>query len=121
METFGNLKKSFSNEVRIHNNLGIINKRQGDTKEALQNYQNALQVDPQSFFPNYNMGVLLSTSNKDESLSYFSRALELAHRQQEQLYELNVLINIALLHEASADYQKAIDALQHALKIESEN
>ena len=121
METFGNLKKSFSNEVRIHNNLGIINKRQGDTKEALQNYQNALQVDPQSFFPNYNMGVLLSTSNKDESLSYFSRALELAHRQQEQLYELNVLINIALLHEASADYQKAIDALQHALKIEPEN
>ena len=67
------------------------------------------------------MGVLLSTSNKDESLSYFSRALELAHRQQEQLYELNVLINISLLHEASADYQKAIDALQHALKIEPEN
>ena len=34
---------------------------------------------------------------------------------------MNVLINIALLHEASSDYQKAIDALQHALKLEPDN
>ena len=81
------------------------------------NYETALKVDPHSFFPNYNMGVLLAQDKNsvDESLQYFNRALDQAHRAQEYLYEINVLINISLLHEAGSNYHDAIVALQRAL------
>jgi tetratricopeptide (TPR) repeat protein len=54
------LTKTFANEVRVYNNLGIIQKRQGETDAALESYKKALQIDSGSFFPNYNMGVLLA-------------------------------------------------------------
>ena len=60
MQTLDKLKDSFGNEVRVFNNLGIIQKRMGNNDEAMINYETALKVDAQSFFPNYNMGVLLS-------------------------------------------------------------
>ena len=60
MSTLTTLKNSFGNEVRVFNNLGIIQKRKGDKQDALESYQAALNVDVKSFFPNYNMGVLLS-------------------------------------------------------------
>ena len=74
------LKDSFSTEVRIFNNLGIFQKRKGDKKEALESYQAALKIDAKSFFPNYNMGVLLSQDRgkMDEALTYFNCALEQA-------------------------------------------
>jgi lipoprotein NlpI len=54
------MKGNFDREVRVYNNLGIIQKRKGDKAAALENYQAALEIDVKSFFPNYNMGVLLS-------------------------------------------------------------
>ena len=45
--------------------------------EAQESYQSALNMDKNSFFPNYNMGVLMSqdVSQVDEALSYFKKAL----------------------------------------------
>ena len=60
MSTLDKLKDSFGNEVRVFNNLGIMQKRMGNNDQAMINYETALKVDAQSFFPNYNMGVLLS-------------------------------------------------------------
>ena len=60
MDILSNLKESFGNEVRVFNNLGIIQKRKGDMDGAFSSYESALKVDARSFFPNYNMGVLLS-------------------------------------------------------------
>ena len=96
------LKGTFGNEVRVYNNLGIIQKRNGDSEGALASYEKALKVDRASFFPNYNLGVLLSQEKMQpaEALVYFNRALSQAHKAQEQLYEINVLINIALIHES---------------------
>lgn len=76
--TLQNLKGAFSTEVRIFNNLGIFQKRKGDKKEALESYLAALKIDPKSFFPNYNMGVLLSQdrSKMSEALTYFQQALD---------------------------------------------
>ncbi len=54
------LKTTFDREVRVYNNLGIIQKRKGDKEAALESYMAALEIDVKSFFPNYNMGVLLS-------------------------------------------------------------
>ena len=78
--TLTTLKNAFGNEVRVFNNLGIIQKRKGLKDDALESYQAALKVDYKSFFPNYNMGVLLSQNKTkiDEALTYFKRALEQA-------------------------------------------
>lgn len=48
----------------MHNNLGIIQKRKGEIEQAIQSYQVALSADPSSFFPNYNLAVLLATEGK---------------------------------------------------------
>ena len=60
VDTLAFLKQIFGNEVRVYNNLGIIQKRGGNNQEAMESYQNALRVDQKSFFPNYNLGVLLA-------------------------------------------------------------
>ena len=82
VSTLITLKSAFNSEVRIFNNLGIFQKRKGDKKEALESYQAALSIDAKSFFPNYNMGVLLSQdrAKMDEALTYFHRALDQAQR-----------------------------------------
>lgn len=54
------IKGNFCNEVRVYNNLGIIQKRKGDLAQASQNYKAAIDVEPKSFFPNYNMAVMLA-------------------------------------------------------------
>ena len=58
--TLSSLKVRFNQEIRVFNNLGIILKRKGAVSDAQASYDNALRIDPKSFFPNYNMGVLLA-------------------------------------------------------------
>ena len=54
-------------------------KRNGKTKEAESVYNAALDIDPESFFPNYNMGVLKShMKDYKASLDYFTRSLDIA-------------------------------------------
>lgn len=73
------LKVSFGNEVRVYNNLGIIQKRQGDVQLAIASYQSALQADPDSFFPNYNLAVLLAGESQfDKALKYFDKSLQIS-------------------------------------------
>ena len=121
--TLSALKDTFGNEVRVYNNLGIIQKRTGDGEGALASYEAALRVDGASFFPNYNLGVLLSQEKRQpaESLVYFKRALDQAHKAQEQLYEINVLVNIALIHEGQENLPAAIEHMEKALKIDPAN
>lgn len=54
----GKAKRQFGQEIRVYNNLGIIQKRTGNAQEAEASYLAALEIDPESFFPNYNLGVL---------------------------------------------------------------
>lgn len=45
----------------MFNNLGIIQNRQGDGNKAIESYQQALKLDKDNFFPNYNYGVMLAS------------------------------------------------------------
>ena len=45
-------------DVRAMNNMGIIEKRKGNNGEAEGCYLEALKMDKDNFFPNYNLGVL---------------------------------------------------------------
>lgn len=95
------LKENFKDEIRIYNNLAIIFKRNGDLEAAQSNYDIALSIDKTSFFPNYNMGVLkaLSRETEQEGIEYFEKALQIAHDSNEEVYEINVLVNIGLIQE----------------------
>lgn len=78
-----NLKQSFGNEVRLHNNLGIIQKRKGDVKSAIDSYTTALKADPDSFFPNYNVAVVLASESKfADALGYFEKAKHLSQLKE---------------------------------------
>ena len=54
------LRSKFGSEVRLSNNLGIIQKRSGDVEAAIRSYRDAIQLDETSFYPNYNLAVVLA-------------------------------------------------------------
>ena len=120
------LETHFADEVRVHNNMGIIQKRQGNNKEAEEAYKKALEIDSKSFFGNYNMGVFkASVGGGDasidlEALGYFNKALDLARQNKEEVYEINVLVNLALVYERlKGKLPQAIESLELALQIDS--
>ena len=54
-------------------------KRNGKTQEAESVFNVALDIDPESFFPNYNMGVLKAHMKEYQTaFEYFSRSLEIS-------------------------------------------
>lgn len=56
------------------------------------------------------MGVLLSLEKEkhQESINYLKIAHSQANKAGETLYELNVLINIALVHEIDENFEEAL-------------
>jgi tetratricopeptide (TPR) repeat protein len=119
------LKDQFREEIRIFNNLGIIQKRQGNNREAEESYLSALQIDSQSFFPNYNMGVFKASlggpDNDKQAVIFFNKALELARANKEEVYEINVLVNLGLVYERLSALAEAMGCLEAALQIDPSN
>lgn len=78
--TLESLRDNFGNEIRLANNIGIIQKRMDQPEKAIESYKAALKLDKNSFFPNYNMGVLIcqDLEKMDEALGYFNKALKQA-------------------------------------------
>lgn len=60
----------------------------------------ALNADPTSFFPNYNLAVLLATEGKyQKAITYFKEALAITKKINDISFEMNVLLNLALCFE----------------------
>ena len=74
----------------------------------------AISVEPNSFFPNYNMAVMLAEDNLSvpEALKHYETALKHAKKAKESLYEMNVLLSMAVLYEQTQDYDSAYSALR---------
>lgn len=110
------VKEQFKDEIRIFNNLGILHKRKGEVKQAQESYHRAIEIDGESFFANYNMGVFkASIGNQDndkESLKYLQKAFNIASANKEEVYEINVLVNMALIYERLGDLSDAISHLE---------
>ena len=87
VHTLNKLKHNFGEEMRVHNNLAIIQKRNGDSSQAESNFIKALEKEPHSFYPNYNLGLLLAQDKKKEklqqSLQYFEKALSHAKEKND--------------------------------------
>ena len=105
----------------MHNNLGIVQKRLGDVEQAENSYKEALKQEPKSFFPNYNLAVLLASEGQyQESVTYFKQALGICHSDEQHTasYEINVLINLALCFEQLKKYEYAVEFLESALQLQ---
>jgi Flp pilus assembly protein TadD len=46
VHTLNKLKHNFGEEMRVHNNLAIIQKRSGDSSQAESNFIKALEKEP---------------------------------------------------------------------------
>lgn len=61
-----------------HNSLGILLKRDGRVKEAVEEYNKAIEIAPKYPTPYYNLGVLyVDMEEYDKALAYFKKTLEL--------------------------------------------
>ncbi|CDW79621.1 tpr domain containing protein [Stylonychia lemnae] len=120
-----NMKDEFREDIRLFNNLGIIQKRNGSIIEAIECYENAIEIDSECFFPYYNLAVCKSSVSNSitdkEALEYFEKALDLARQNREEIYEVNVLVNMALIYERLDNIHEAIQCLEQALVIDDSN
>jgi tetratricopeptide (TPR) repeat protein len=106
------LKTQFAGEVKVLNNLGIIQKRKGEVQNAIESYKKALSSDPQSFLPNHNLAVLLATeASYEEAVTYFKESLRITQKSKDQSQELGVLLNISLCYEQLKQPQSALEFL----------
>ena len=100
-------EKSFDKVV--HLNLAYAYGRQGKTKEAIKEYLEASQYDPQDKDIHYNLGYLLSMENSyQEAIDEYRKSLKGTSQDREVYYNLAVIYATALKDSSTAQeyYQK---------------
>ena len=117
------MNQQFEYDIRVQNNLGILQKRDGHVEEAIASYKKALEIDPLSFFANYNLGMLLTfdKNNFKDSIQYLQIVQEQSNRTGDVLYELNVLINLAVVQETVQKWEDALFYMERALQLDPFN
>ena len=77
-EIFNKLIENFSNDDSLYNNRGLINKRLGKIKDALNDFTNAIKINKKNDVALYNRSeVLLNQSELNASLLDINKALKL--------------------------------------------
>jgi len=67
--------RHFGNDLRGHNNLGMVRFLQGNNAEALANFQRAANIDANNPDVNYNLGVMaLINRELDKAEQFFGKA-----------------------------------------------
>jgi Flp pilus assembly protein TadD len=90
-------------DAQIYNNLGVVFKKMGKSKEASENYKKALELN--SDYPEAlnNMGILMIESyDFDAAHSHFDRAIELNSQYAEPHFHLGAL------NEKEGDFALAV-------------
>ena len=93
-----------------HNNLGTTLLNQGNLNEAIQHFERALQIKPDSADAFNNLGGALAKQWKlDEAIQYYERALQLKPDDAEAHNNLGVaLADQGKLNEAIQHYERAL-------------
>jgi len=99
-------------KARTHNNLGAALSRQDRVKEAIEQFQIALKINPQFSDAHYNLGYALArTENLDEGISHFREAVRVEPKRLKYLNNLGAALIL------KGDYSEAIDHFKAALKL----
>jgi len=79
--------------------LGDSLQRAGHNQQAVEAFERALELNPDSFEAHYDLGVTLSNLGRDDqAITHYEKALELAPRHPNAAYALNNLASILLAH-----------------------
>lgn len=100
------------NSAEAHCSRGIVRQRGGDIAGAEQDFQQAIQLQPDFFYPHYYLAGLLSTSDRPTALAHIERAIEL-RPQYPPLYYLQSKLRLE-----NNEPQAAKDSLQLAAEWE---
>jgi len=93
----GNLDKA------IHLNLGFAHGVKGELKEAIEEYQRALQHDPGDKDIHYNLGYLLGKQKRyKEAIQEYKKALKGLPQDREAYYNLAVIYATGLKNQKTA-------------------
>ncbi len=101
------VKKS-PNKARPYSNLGVAQKLQNKTDEAVLNFRKALQLDPDFASAHDNLGIVLDDQGKtDEAIEHFRRAIEI----NPKFVKAHNNLGVALLKQGKTD-----EAVEHFLQ-----
>ena len=96
--------------------MGVIFSDQGLHLKAINCYEQALVIDPDSFMAYSNLGVEYTDLGQyDKALTYHKKALSLNSFYSEGWY------NLACFYAQQRDVEKALVALKRAIKLDSSN
>ncbi len=106
--------------TEVYYRLGSIKRRQGQARQAITNFEKALEIDP-SHRPTLEALVLVYTDNKDwkQVVEYKRQVLDNVIDGKERFVILNEIGDIWA--EQDKNLPKAIEALEEALELEPEN
>ena len=93
-----------------HNNLGVELKNRGQIPEAIEQYQQALQIKPDFAEAHYNLGnILLDLGQVPEAIRHYEQALQSNPVYPEAHYNLGVALErVGRIQEAIGHYQQAL-------------
>ena len=101
-----------SDDVLIHNKLGMIYMKQGKRPEAIEHFRTAIQKgsnDPKVF---YNLGVILyQQGKKGDGEKMFRKATQL------NLNYTKAYLNLSKIYMDQREFNLAIQALQEVIQI----
>ena len=104
-------------DLWMFNNRGILLRRQGLWKEAVENYRKALTVAPDDAGLHYNIGVAYADGKEyDRALQFFEKALEVDPTLIKQTP--SVSYNIATAHHRCRNLSEARRYLTAALELD---
>jgi len=109
------------------NNIGFINKEQGDMPKALENYHKSLKIYEETGNNKgtatslYNIGnIYRQHGNIPQALQYFQKSLKVAEEAENNKGVANSLNNIGAIYELQGDFTKALDYYRKSLEIREE-
>jgi len=105
-----NLLESFVMQAETHDYLGNALLQKGKTDEAIAQFQQALQINPDHLDVHNDLGsVLLQRGRVDEAIVHYQKALELKPDDAQTHYNLgNALLQKGKTDEAITQFQQAL-------------
>lgn len=108
-----NIERIVELEPDVANNwllYAAVKSQQGDVEKAKEGYKKAVKIDPKNIEAYYQLA-LLTTSNTQESLSYFNKILEIDPSLAGDVY-----YNIAVLYSLKKETKKVMEYIEKAIK-----
>ena len=96
--------------ARAHNNLGLALQQAGRTREAVEHYEQALQIKPDYADAHYNLGIVFFREGKlSDAIGHFEQALRISPDYAKAHYNLGIVfLQGGKLGDAIGHFEEAL-------------